>query len=792
MEIDFANVARTTFVVAVLTCAAALGGWGTDVAAQAAAQPAAKVDAKAASQGAKTDAAGAKADAKAVDTDGARTDAAGAKADAKGDVPPLPETLTHESVRELLSRLSDAQVRSLLLDQLDRAVAAPTKAAADSGTAAMAGMAGTVDQHAGAMRDRYGTLFGAFLALPASVGSVAARVAAPATAGWSLAAYVAALLVTGWIAERIYVFAVRRYRLRLRDAPVATFSARAFQLGVGLLLDLGALAVFGIAAIVFFFALWLADDLRRIVVLEVLFIVVVLRVVALVARFLLAKDGSGERLLPLADAPSRTLQRAVLGLAAVFGVGVATLAVLTAGGASAETNDVVAIAFWVLGLVLGVSVVWRVRAPIADLIRGDGSRGTIVGWLADLWPVAATAYLIALLLGAVFNLLAGTPIATGTGFASVMLVVALPIVDMALCRALAAAAASRREDTVGMPHRIAAYESVLRRGIHIVVVAAGALLIARLWDVDPFVVAQRSLGGKIASSLFGIGLVLLATYMLWEFVKAGIDRRLVADDQPGDVPATRLRTVLPIVRATILVTIVVMAVMSVLAALGIDILPLLAGASIIGVAIGFGSQTLVRDIVSGAFFLMDDAFRLGEYIEVGDAKGRVEKIHLRSVFLRHHRGAINILPYGEIRRLRNTSRDWQVHVLEFRLTYDTSLLQVKKIMKKIGEDLVADPDYAPDIIQTLKSAGVMAAEDSAIVVRAKFTSRPTNNAWVVRRVAYDKIIRAFRDAGIRFAHREVTVNVPEGGDAAATTAAAGAALALDKPGAAAKEKAPQT
>ena len=778
MVSDSARVYRTMFGVAALACAVAVAGWATDGAAQPAAQPAAKADAK-------TDG---KADVKAAGAN----DAAGAKADAKGDVPPLPETLTHESVRELLSRLSDAQVRSLLLDQLDRAVAAPPKSAADAGAMAMAGMAGTVDQHAGAMRDRYGTLFDAFRALPASLAAAAARVAASATAGWSLAAYVAALLVTGWIAERVYVFAVRRYRERLRDAPAATFSARAFQLGVGLLLDLGALAVFGIAAIIFFFALWLTDDLRRIVVLEVLFIVVVVRVVALLARFLLAKDPSGERLLPLADAPSRTLQRAVIGLAAVFGIGVATLAVLTAGGASAETIDVVAIAFWVLGLVLGVSVVWRVRAPIADLIRGDGSRGTIVGWLADLWPVAATAYLIALLLGAVFNLLAGTPIATGTGFASVMLVVALPVVDMALCRALAAAAASRRENTVGMPHRIAAYESVLRRGIHIVVVVAGVLLIARLWDVDPFVVAQRSLGGKIASSLFGISVVLLATYMLWEFVKAGIDRRLVAeDDQPGDVPATRLRTVLPIVRATILVTIVVMAVMSVLAALGIDILPLLAGASIIGVAIGFGSQTLVRDIVSGAFFLMDDAFRLGEYIEVGDAKGRVEKIHLRSVFLRHHRGAINILPYGEIRRLRNTSRDWQVHVLEFRLTYDTSLLQVKKIMKKIGEELVADPDYAPDIIQTLKSAGVMAAEDSAIVVRAKFTSRPTNNAWVVRRVAYDKIIRAFRDAGIRFAHRQVTVNVPEGGDAAAATAAAGAALAVDKPGGPAKEKAPQ-
>jgi small-conductance mechanosensitive channel len=208
---------------------------------------------------------------------------------------------------------------------------------------------------------------------------------------------------------------------------------------------------------------------------------------------------------------------------------------------------------------------------------------------------------------------------------------------------------------------------------------------------------------------------------------------------------------------------------------------------VVGVAIGFGSQTLVRDIVSGAFFLMDDAFRLGEYIEIGDAKGRVEKINVRSVFLRHHRGALNILPYGEIKRLRNTSRDWQIHILEFRLTYDTNMLQVKKILKQIGEELSADADYAPDLLQPLKSAGVISAEDSAIVVRAKFTARPTSNAWVVRRVAYDKIIRAFRAAGIKFAHRQVTVEVPPSQDAAAAKSAAAAAAAAE-----AQEKAAQT
>src|SRR5262249_280889 len=176
-------------------------------------------------------------------------------------------------------------------------------------------------------------------------------------------------------------------------------------------------------------------------------------------------------------------------------------------------------------------------------------------------------------------------------------------------------------------------------------------------------------------------------------------------------------------------------------------------------------------------FLMDDAFRLGEYIEVGDAKGRVEKINVRSLFLRHHRGAINILPYGEIKRLRNTSRDWMIMVLDFRLTYDTNLATVKQVLKDIGAEISADPELAPDLIQPLKLAGVQSTEDSAIVVRAKFTARPEGEPYMIRKTAYMKILRAFREAGIKFANREVTVNVPPGlRDEGAVRSAASAAL----------------
>ena len=693
-----------------------------------------------------------------------------ADAPVNAGVVPLPETLTKESVRDLLSRLSDGQVRQLLIDQLDRAVAPPTKSKGDGGMTGMArmggmtGMAGMVDEHAGTMRGRFDVLYDALAALPSTMREVATRLAGPEVPadGWRLAGYLAAMILIAWIVEFAYRYALRDYRVRLQKTQAATFSARAFQLGVRLLLDLGGIAVFGVAAIAFFFAFWLGYDLRRIAVLVALIAILVVRTTALFARFLLAPDSAQGRLLPLADLPARRLRTFAIALSVLYGLGIVTTTVLTAAGAAEATIDLVRMAFWTSGLAIALITVWLTRAPIATLIRGDAGHGAVIGWIADLWPVAATAYFLALFLGGIFNVLAGMPSPIGVGFASVLLIVALPIVDLALCRALAAAAAGRRTNGDPLePGLFAGYEAIFRRAIHIVVVVVGLLLIAELWQFDLFALAQKSLGGRIASALLGISIVLLASYMVWEIANAAIDRRIRAEgEQQDDVPATRLRTVLPILRVTIFVTILVMATMSVMAALGVDILPLLAGASVVGVAIGFGSQTLVRDIVSGAFFLMDDAFRLGEYIEVGDAKGRVERINLRSVFLRHHRGALNILPYGEIKRLRNTSRDWSIHVMEFRLTYDTNMLQVKKILKQIGEELAADPDYAPDILQPLKSAGVLAAEDSAIVVRAKFTARPTNNAWVVRRVAYDKIIRAFRDAGIRFAHRQVTVNVP--------------------------------
>jgi small-conductance mechanosensitive channel len=292
----------------------------------------------------------------------------------------------------------------------------------------------------------------------------------------------------------------------------------------------------------------------------------------------------------------------------------------------------------------------------------------------------------------------------------------------------------------------------------------------------------------LAGDLIDIAVTLLLAYLAWRFVKTEIDRRLPSEGSPGTVSGagesggpgpSRLRTLLPLLRGCLFATICVTTALIVLSELGVQIAPLLAGAGVVGIAVGFGAQTFVRDVISGAFYLMDDAFRLGEYIDVGDAKGTVERIGIRSMQLRHQRGALNIVPYGTIRRLNNQSRDWVIEQLEFRVTYDSDITKVNRIIKGIGQELMADPELGTQMLQPLKSQGVMAMEDNALLVRAKFMAKPGEQS-AIRREAYHRIKQAFDENGIKFAHRQVTVHVPPGGGSPPASAVAAAAADTDE------------
>ncbi len=235
--------------------------------------------------------------------------------------------------------------------------------------------------------------------------------------------------------------------------------------------------------------------------------------------------------------------------------------------------------------------------------------------------------------------------------------------------------------------------------------------------------------------------------------------------EDGQQPASRVQTFLPLLEKFLFVVLLLIASLAGLRAMGVDTGPLLAGAGIVGIAIGFGAQTLVRDIVSGVFFLFDDAFRLGEYVEIDQTRGTVEGISIRSMRIRHHRGAVHTVPFGTIQRLTNYSRDWIILKLEFLLAFDTDLKKVKNIVKKIGQELLEDPEYGPLFLEPVKSQGVRRMEQIGIVVGIKFMAKP-GEQFILRREVYQRVRDAFEENGIDFARPQVTVQMPGGRTAA--------------------------
>jgi small-conductance mechanosensitive channel len=167
----------------------------------------------------------------------------------------------------------------------------------------------------------------------------------------------------------------------------------------------------------------------------------------------------------------------------------------------------------------------------------------------------------------------------------------------------------------------------------------------------------------------------------------------------------------------------------------------------------------VKDIISGIFFLIDDAFRIGDYVTSGSMKGKVEQISLRSMRLRHPRGMIHTIPFGDLSSVTNFSRDYIIDKLNFRVRYDTDVDKVRKIIKNINKEISKDPEMGSALLSKIKSQGVRALDDSAMVMRVKFKCVP-GEQFIIRRNVYRLLQEKFREAGIEFAHRNVTVYFP--------------------------------
>jgi small-conductance mechanosensitive channel len=473
----------------------------------------------------------------------------------------------------------------------------------------------------------------------------------------------------------------------------------------------------------------------------------------------LAPEAPALRLLALGDGLARWLHRWLLLLGTVGLLAWLTAGLLIRTGFTTPAHLALVMLTGLLLLAIAMILAGRriVAAAILDSI--DPLTGQPPGRLAC--QLAATWQLPALLLVAVLwiawcaRILAGQESALWPALGSLLILLLVPAADRGLAHMLARVVGlepSRPGDRgeVG-------YLSVLRRAVQGLLAFAAIVGVLELWDASPLAALGLGMGPVVLQALFRIVMALSLAGTAWALAKAAIDPHLVQVTGPGGdhgkamAQTTRAQTLLPLLRGLVMAVLLAVSALIVLRALGVDTAPLLAGAGVVGIAIGFGAQTLVRDIVSGIFFLIDDAFRLGEYVDVGVVKGRVERITRRSLHLRHHRGAVNVIPFGELKAIVNHSRDWVIDKLDIGVAHDTDVAKVKQLVKQVSAELMADPNLAVVILEPLKSQGVARIGDFNLQIRLKVTTRP-GEQFQVRRVAYDAIKRAFEANGIRFAN----------------------------------------
>ena len=421
-----------------------------------------------------------------------------------------------------------------------------------------------------------------------------------------------------------------------------------------------------------------------------------------------------------------------------------------------------------LGLAItGYKVVmfWVTRRPIARAILAatGGDPGAIRRAVAASWHWVFIALSVGIFVGA------GIEFALGKGAwvarastATQGIVVALAVVGQASHNLIARLCACEAAD-IRVALRRARLHRALSRLVDAFVWILGAAWLGETWGLNLVDPPPGSMERMLVRPTLEAAATVVAAWILWTALSAVIDEKMPSPAAPGDedeIPgsASRLDTLLPLLRNTLLIALALLAAVVALATLGLDIGPLLAGLGVVGIAIGFGAQNLVRDVISGIFFLMEDAFRVGEYIDTGRLRGTVEGMSLRSVRLRHQNGQMHTIPFGQVQSVTNYSRDWSVVKFNLHLEPTADIETVRKTIKRVGEELLDDPEVGAEFMQPLKMQGVVDVLQTALVVRCKFTATPSRPTYLQRQ-ALRRLIDAFAAGGIRFAAPNVTVQL---------------------------------
>jgi moderate conductance mechanosensitive channel len=587
--------------------------------------------------------------------------------------------------------------------------------------------------------------------------------------------HLALFVALGFGAEWLFRGMTARIRRRLDELPVETVKHRLRLMAARFAFAAGLVAAFALGSVGPFLALDWAPLLRE-MLLGYLLAFLIIRIAVIVGHFLLAPDHERFRIIPMGHAAARFWCRRFTAFVGWFAFAWVIVGLGGPLGYSLEARQLIAYALGLGLLAIALETVWR--RPLARLQGAEASPDETerVGHRAQNSLLSIGIVLLWVFWVAKAML----------SFWLLLIIIILPLASAVTRRAvdhLLRPPGSLQLDD-GPPSVTAV---CIERGMRALLIIGAVLVLAWGWGIplDTLTGEDTPLSRILHGALSAIIIVLVAD-VLWQATKAAIDRKLAGAADPG-LPNTdearrraRLRTLLPIFRNVLFVVVIVVAVMMALAAMGVEIGPLIAGLGVLGVAIGFGAQSLVRDVIAGMFYLLDDAFRVGEYIQSGNYKGTVESFSFRSVRLRHQRGALYTVPFALLGAVQNQSRDWVIDKLTVGITYDSDIDKARKLIKQIGLELAQEPEFAPLILQPLKMQGVDAFGDFAVQIRMKMMTLPGEN-FVIRRQALSMIKKAFDANGIKFAYPTVQL----AGDGEPSTAAvAQQALALTRPEAA--------
>ena len=518
----------------------------------------------------------------------------------------------------------------------------------------------------------------------------------------------------------------------------------------------------------------------RSVALAVVNVIAVVSLLRALSGTLLVPGNSDLRPLPISDETASYIAIWVRRLAIVFFAGYLVTVLMAALGVSGSLIGFVARLFGLLLTFMVIALVLQNRKSVQSLLAGTPSGeprqatgalrslSLLRGYVASWWHIFAILILGGVLISWSFGISGGVVYvlrgSLGTALVLVAAVTAGVLAQQALARGFALSDDLRRRLPT-LERRANAYLGIINWAASAVIIVLALLLILSAWGVDSFAWVTTDGGRRLTTGFATILIVLALAVVVWELVTNGIERYLHPENASAQRSA-RARTLLPLARSVFLVLLVLMTSLIVLSQLGIDIGPLLAGAGVVGLAIGFGSQALVRDFITGAFVLMEDQISVGDVVDVGGHGGVIEGISIRTLKLRDFAGSVHTIPFGQVTTIVNMTKDFSFYVFEIGVAYREDIDRVIEVIKEVGAELRKDPDIGPNITADVEVVGLDKFGDSAIVGKGRIRTPPIMQ-WTVGRAFNLRLKRRFDEENIEipFPHQTIYFGEDKNGNA---------------------------